>query len=228
MYARSFLRPLGHARTIVSDCRAARSVDNDDAWKTVSTVHNAACDLVDLCAEAVPLPPLEHVPPEEADDVVGATIERQYTKLSSNITQMTNDGGNRGELVGVSLDGSASAVDADEDRVQSVDGRTFIPLKQSGPAAANWYVLYDILPVYSTAVATDCRILGERQSLEGETCVAEEWTAVANLLSDLSRLIEYHNAIARWIYFPDRETIEYAEHTHQVAIRLNGETKELR
>lgn len=234
MQASSFLGTLGRARAVVSDRRAARSADGEVSWAAVSAAHDAACELVDLCTAGLPLPPLEHSPPDDADDAVAAVLDDRYRELSGGglSTDGSGDGGDREwQPPGESFDqqdGQSGPDYAADRRLQTVDGHLVVPLRRSGPAAANWYVLCDVLPTYATAVAADCRTLADRQRLGGSTLVGDEWMGVVDLLSALSTFVESQTALARWAYVPDRETVETAKRARTVANQLTDETRNFR
>lgn len=228
MHASSFLGTLGRARAVVSDRRAARTAEEHGAWAAVAAAHDAACDLVDLCTAGLPLPPLEHRPPTEADDAIADVLDDRYRELAG--CGVRTDGGDEWQPPGQSserpdeLSGPEYAADR---RLRTVDGHRVVPLRRTGPTAANWYVLCDVLPAYTAAVAADCRTLADRQRLGGSTVVGDEWAAVADLLSALSTFVERQTALARWIHVPDRETVETAEQARDVADRLTDETRDL-
>jgi len=229
VHASSFLGTLGRARAVVSDRRAARTADTRDAWGAVAAVHDAVCDLVDLCTAGLPLPPLEHSPPSEADDAVADVLDECYRELSGR--EVCTGGGDEWQPLRQSferLDELSEPEYAADRRLQTVDGHRVVPLRRTGPAAANWYVLCDVLPAYTTAVATDCRTLADRQRLGGSTVAGDEWAAIADLLSALSTFVERQTALARWIHVPDRETVETAKRTREVADQLTDETRNLK
>ncbi|WP_430505583.1 hypothetical protein [Haloparvum sp. PAK95] len=229
MQACSFLGTLGRARVVVSDRREVRAVDGDAAWDPVADVHDSVRDLVDLCTAGLPLPPLDHSPPSEADDAVAAILEDRYRELSDR--EVCTDGGGEWDPDEDTSEPTDDPPGTQYDvyrRIDTVDGEPVVPLRRTGPTAANWYVLGDVLPSYASAVAADCRTLADRQRLCGSPAVGKEWTAVADLLSAVASFVDYQSALARWIHVPDRDSVVAADQARDVADRLTNETRNLR
>lgn len=229
MHASSFLGTLGHARAVVSARRTAHSAADREVWTALAAAHDAVCDLADLCTAGLPLPPLDHSPPPEADDAVAEVLEHRYRELAE--IGLLTDGGDGWQpptdQYGSSdgLPGNSYTVDH---RLRNVAGNRVVPLSRTGPAAANWYVLCDLLSTYATALAVDCRTLADRQRIDGSPAAGEEWTGIADLLSALSTFVEHQATLARWIHLPDRETVETAQRAREIADELATETGNLR
>lgn len=223
MQSNSFLGTLGRARRVVSDCRDARAASEDAAaWAAVGTAHRAVCDLVELCTAGLPLPPLDHSPPAEADDVVAGVLDDKYREFADRPRCPDRGTENRSpERPG----GDKYAADR---RVETFDGEPIVPLARAGPAAANWYVLCDVLSGYATEVATGCRTLADRQRLAGDSAVGDEWVAIADLLGALVDVLDYHTSVARWAYVPNRETVVAAGDAAEFADQLTEETRNFR
>ncbi|WP_459877490.1 hypothetical protein [Halorubrum gandharaense] len=208
----------------MSDRRTARTVAGDDGV----AVHHCTewvCHLVDLCVVGIPLPPLDRAPPSEADREIAVEMEELYGWTDGK-RRLSDGGWNRLE---------ADLLDSDEpvsyqadDRLDDVAGERVIPLACEGSAAANWYVLFDLLPTYLTAVAADCRTLAERHRIDGSSSIATEWEDVGDLLTDLGSVIEYQTSVAKWIHVPDRDAVETARRTQSLADGLQNETRNLR
>ncbi|CAP15397.1 hypothetical protein [Halobacterium salinarum] len=226
MQSRSFLGTLGRARRVVSDARDARATDADGAsWEAVGKAHNAVCDLVELCTAGLPLPPLDHSPPAEADDAVADVLDDRYREFPGE--PICTDGGTDRDSPERTESESAELYAADR-RIETVDGGCVVPLARAGPAAANWYVLCDVLPDYAAAVATGCRTLAERQRLGGAGIVGDEWEATADLLGALVDVLDYHTSVARWAYVPNRRTVVAAEDAAAFADQITEETRNFR
>jgi hypothetical protein len=226
MRSSSFLGTLGRVRRVVGDCRSARATgDGEAAWGAVGEAHGAVCDLVELCTAGLPLPPLDHSPPAEADDAVADVLDDQYRELGGGGALCTDGGTDESpERPAAESAGRYAA----SRRLETVDGHRVVPLARTGPAAANWYVLCDVLPGYAAEVATGCRTLAERQRLGDGSVVGDEWAAVADLLGALVDVLDHHTAVARWAYVPDRETIVAAEDTAAFADQMTEETRNFR
>jgi hypothetical protein len=224
--AKSFLGTLGRARRVVSDARDARATDADGAsWAAAGETHNAVCDLVELCTAGLPLPRLDHSPPAEADDAVASVLDDRYREFARG--SLCTDGGT--DWDGPERPESESAETyATDRRIETVDGHRVVPLARAGPAAANWYVLCDVLPDYAEAVATGCRTLAERQRVGGTSILGDEWAATADLLGALVDVLDYHTSVARWAYVPDRRTVMAAEDAAAFADQITDETKNFR
>lgn len=229
MHASSFLGTLGHARAVVSARRTAHSADDREVWTALAAANDAVCDLADLCTAGLPLPPLDHSPPPEADDAVADVLEDRYHELAG--IELRTDGGDEWRLPGGPsgrLDGLSDQSYAADHRFRTVAGNRIVPLSRTGPAAANWYVLCDLLSTYATAVAVNCRTLADRQHIDGSPAAGDEWAGIADLLSALSTFVEQQATLARWIHLPDRETVERAQRAREVADELAAETRNLR
>lgn len=224
MRASSFLGTLGRAHAVVRERRAARTLGDERAsWSAVADVHEATCDLVDLTTAGLPLPPLDRQPPADADEAVASVLEERYEEFAGDSEPAATDGG---DWRSAAVDDTPTAYTAD-DRVDTVNGHTVVPLARDGPAAANWYVLGDVLSNRAAGVATDCRTLADRHRLAGSTAVGDEWAATADLLSAVAACVDHHAALARWVHVPDRETVEGARRARRAASQLNDETRNL-
>lgn len=224
MQAVSILGTLREVRGVVSDRRDLRTVA-EDGEPAAAYAHEWVCHLVDLCLVGIPLPPLDRTPPPEADRVVADEMEDMYGWGA----QRATDGGWDPDAVDADIDDWSGPVEyhADE-RLRQVDGTRVIPLRHEGPAAANWYVLFDLLPTYLTAVATDCRTLAERNRIDDSPSVADEWDSIGDLLGALGSTIDHNTSMARWVHVPDRETVDSALETRSMASELTKQTRNLR
>lgn len=240
MYAVSFLGTLARVRTVVSDRRTAFSVQGErTSWTAVEAAHDAACHLVQLCVTGTPLPSLDRTPSEEADGRVADAMSEALDELAHEERPARPDGGEPGhdgddefaepEPASVreqSAEESTAAHYRVEDRLRTVDDYVLIPLERTGPAAANWYVLYELVASASAAAAVDCRTLVNRNRQQGNGEIADEWDSIATLLSDLASFVDYHVSVARWIHVPGSAVVEQAETTRILAERLNENTRE--
>lgn len=216
----------------MSDRRSVRTTgDGSGARRAVADAHAAACDLVDLTVAGLPLPTLEVEPPEELDDRLADVMAEMIDCVAESESRLRPDGGDRddgptgpecGTLRSGGADGTTAAPDTE--RVRTVGGHRVVPLSRGGPAAANWYVLCDVVASTAVAVATDCRTLADRHSVNGSASVAGEWADVADLLSALAALVDYHVSLARWVDVPGRETVVGADEIRSIAERLYTET----
>jgi len=228
----SFLGALGRVRAVVSDRRSVRTTrDGSAARRAAADAHAAACDLVDLTVAGMPLPILGVEPPEELDNRLADVMTGMIDCVAESESRLRPDGGDRDDVPTGPGCGSITSSEADEtgaasdtERVRTVGGHRVVPLSRGGPAAANWYVLCDVVASTAAAVATDCRTLADRHSVNGSGSVAGEWADVADLLSDLAALVDYHVSLARWVGVPGRETVVGADEVRSIAERLFTET----
>lgn len=229
MHAASFLGAVAAVRGVVSHSRAERALSADESSPAVDAAHDATCDLVDLCVAGTPLPPLDWRPTEESDATVASVLDAKLDELTENWTPIRCDGGRPPEDDDSPVDAPSSSAEREDhtvtsyaaaERVRDVDGRAVVPLARTGPAAANWYVLYDVLASAVASVAADCRTLVDRHQLQGNSDAAETWDGVADLLSAVASFADYHVAVARWVRVPGKETVEQATQTRTLAERL--------
>lgn len=235
MHADSFLGALATVRAVVSHTRSERALCADEAIpRSVDEAHGAVCDLADLCVAGMPLPSLDRRPPEAADAEIASVLEARLDELVDDFTSARCDGGQSDDHPLADRASVESPVTEDVecvmtsygavDRSHAVDGHRVIPLPRTGPAAANWYVLCDVLASVSASVAADCRTLVDRHQLAGNGHAADAWAGVADLLSSVASFADYHVAVARWVRVPGRETVARAERTRTLAERLGAET----
>lgn len=225
MHAESFLGTLRYASDRASSGLSKRSYDGGREWQLLEDALEAVCDLAELCAVSIPLPADASVVQWSGDDRMAWLLDAMY------------DASVPGDGTGGSVDGPATAdggIDASEPwterlpaaRVREVGGTVVVPLRRSGPRAANWYVLFKRLSVHADRVAGDFRRLAGRLRVCDEEALADAWTALAELIDDVAEFVEYAYSAARWASLPDRGVLSASRETLSIAERLTSERDE--
>ncbi len=179
---------------------------HDEIWERLDTSLGAVDDLTALCVAALPLPSLRDPPVPEDDE----TVHDALSRLAKNPNV-------RGERV---ADGC--------DRLVSVDGHLIVPLRRTGPTAANWYVLFRWLADRLELIARQCRRLADRLFIEGATFLGESWADLGQFLEEVAFLLVHVESMTRWIDTPGDGLDDRTRRLPDVATKLAEQSIEHR
>lgn len=185
-------------------------------WETAHTVCARLVALTETLGAVEHVPSLPETPPAAAD-------ERVVTALDARLDERLDDGlradGGPGagddpgsvspdEVETTAPDGTettapdeAGAVEA-ERLVPDGDGHA-VPLGETWPEAANWYVLYPWLAERLRALERDCRRCRQRLDATDAGRVTEAFADLSRMLTELASVLDRLPAVALWLDPPD-------------------------